>query len=214
MNFRFWFFIAGALMFLATSTSRASDPATVTQIRKFTSQDGDVSFLPGAWVSVWNNKDYKYYRYDGSKFVEMTALPALLQGWEVYSGDADYFDQLAKRDFDPAISHALPSLGKVKKVIEISKRGYNLTLVCYTLKATDPDASPNVTDIYLAIFVNGDSASGPTYKLLKTEKLESDAFYGQMSSQKINSFGNFLILYWGQPTADSSLDGLDIYKIE
>lgn len=187
----------------------------VVLVQHFSALNGTVDFLPGAWVSVFEDGKSTYYRYDGGKYIKADKLPDVVKGWKAYSGDADYLDQIARADFDPDISHALPKLSKVKKVIEISHAGHGLTYVCYSLPTTDSDAlRPDATDIYLAVFASPETSSRPTYKVLKTLKLESEVSYGQMSIQKVGGVGSFLVFYWGQPTGDSSVDGLDVYRID
>jgi len=189
---------------------------TITLLKSFSSQNGTVSFLPGAWVSVWEDRKSTYYRYDGKEFIKTDKLPDNLKDWDADSSSVDYLDQISIKSYDPGIDRFLPKLSKVKKVIETSLRskdGGDLVFVCYTLKNTDPYAELNPQDIYLSVLTVARDASNPTYTMLKTEKLESEASYGELNVQQIGKLGTFLVLYWGSSSADSSFDSVDIYKI-
>jgi len=67
---------------------------TITLLKSFSSQNGTVSFLPGAWVSVWEDRKSTYYRYDGKEFIKTDKLPDNLKDWDADSSSVDYLDQI------------------------------------------------------------------------------------------------------------------------
>ena len=191
---------------------------SATLVGRFTGLNGTIDFLPGAWVSAWENGHSKYYKFQGGRFVRSPKLPKLLQGWESFSWDdgVDFSDQIARSDYDPRINEFLPKKRKVKKVVEFSLRpnGHeDLVLVCFTLKSTDPSAPPDDTDIYTTALVMRPGTPESTYKRLWTRKMQADASYGDLSVQEIPDIGRFIVLYSGQAAGSGTNQGLNVYRL-
>lgn len=189
-----------------------------TLLRRFTTLNGTIYFLPGAWVNIWENGRSIYYKYQGGRFVKSPELPKLLRNWESFSWDdgVDFSNQIIRSQYDPSINKFLPKEKKVKKLIEFSLTPHgheDLVLVCFTLKDEDPSASQNDTDIYMTGLLRSQGTSSPTYKELWTRTMETDASYGNFSVQKVPGNGRFLVLYWGQAAGSGAIQGLDIYQI-
>lgn len=207
-----------ALLLVLQFTCAAAAP-DITVIKKFSALNGEAYFLPGAWIYVWEKKS-TYYQFKDGRFVEAKELPDTLKGFKPFSsGQIDFLNQIARADFDPSITAFLPKEARVKRVIELPldlKQKKYLVLACFTAKTSESyPMHPDDTDLYLSAMTHvstGDIRT-ETYQTLWSKKLVSEASYGDLSVQKVGALGQFLVLYWGQPTGDSSLFGLDVYRI-
>lgn len=188
-------------------------------IHKFSSLNGTVYFLPGAWVSVSEGAHLVYYRYHGGKFVPASNLPQLLRGWKSFdwADGLDSGSQMSSANYPPALNEFLPPATKVKKA-EVFPRGSasteRLLLVCFTRKTAEeyPMASNDV-DIYVAGFLSSKDSDQPVYTFLWIHKMESDVTYGNFSVQQIPGLGAFALLYWGSYGGSGGLDGLNVYQV-
>lgn len=204
----------------------------IRQVKRFTTVNGTIDFLPGAWVNVWESGHSKYYRYEREQFVQSPNLPLLLRGWESFDwGSVDNLDQLAIQDYDPGIHRYLPARGRVKQVEQIlvggsrnGARSSYLYLVCFTLKTADKYAvSADDTDIFITAVKETDSGGTPagkgmaykktTYAKLWTRKVKTDAAYGQFTVQDIPKVGRFALLYWESSGGSGTDQGLDVFRV-
>lgn len=190
---------------------------SITLLKRFTTLNGTIDFLPGAWVNVWENGQSQYYKYADGQFVRSPELPKLLRKWVSFDwGNVDVLDQVAIQGYDQSINRFLPKGRKVKKVIEFSlhpQGSKDLVLVCFTLQSTDPDAFRGDTDIYMTALLETEGTSGSAYKRLWTRKMETDASYGEFTVQEVPAVGRFLVLYWWQGAGSGTNQGLDVYRI-
>lgn len=206
------------LALIAVVSQQQLHAQSANLIRQFTTLNGTIDFLPGAWVSVWEDGHSTYYEFKGGRFVEAEKLPALIRGWEDFGWDdeVDSSDQIARADYDPDINEFLPKQKKVKKVIRLSLPPHgskDLVLVCFTLPAADPLASSGDTDIYITALLLKQQASGSTYEKFWTLEMEAGASYGEMKVQDIPSLGRFIVLYWGYATGSGTNQGLNVYRL-
>jgi hypothetical protein len=207
-----------ALAFTVVLCTPRAWAQSATLVGRFTTLNGTIDFLPGAWVSTWENGRATYYKFQGGRFVRSPQLPEPLHGWESFSWDdgVDFSDQIARSDYDPRISEFLPKERKVKKVIEFNLRSNtheDLVLICFTLNPADPSAPPGDTDIYTTALAMTPGTSGSTYKKLWTCEMEADVSYGDLSVQKVPGIGRFIVLYWGQAAGSGTNQGLNVYRL-
>lgn len=189
---------------------------SVSLIRRFSTINGTVDFLPGAWVNVWENGRSTYYRFQDGRFVQAPRLPDLIRRWRSFGwGSVDFLNQIAIQNYDPGIDQLLPKQKRVKKVEEtpLPAHGEDLVLACYTQETTEQFAEPGDTDIYLSALLGKKGSSGTTYKLLWTRKIETDASYGDLELQEIPGLGRFVVLYWGDMGGSGGQDALDVYRL-
>jgi len=213
-KFHVLYLAAVVLLMFAFSTRLSAQ--NVTLLARFSTVNGTVEFLPGAWVNVWNNGRSKYYKYEDGKFAHASELPKILRKWKSFSWrSVDYLDQIARQDYDTDINEFLPKHRRVKKVVNIPlrSRGQELVLVCFTLKSTSQFALPGGTDIYMTVLLAREGASTSTYTKLWTRKMETDASYGEFTFQEVPNVGRFLLLYWADMGGSGGQDALDVYRI-
>lgn len=212
----FWIFCAAALTLVGMLSPPSARAQTLRLVARFSTFNGTVYFLPGAWVSTQQNDQSTYYRYEAGKFVRATALPKILRGWKSFSwGSVDFLNQISIQNYDPGIDQFLPKQKRVKKVEEmpLRARGKDLVLVCFTEKTSERFAEPGDTDIYLSALTGKEGESGTTYKLLWTRKVETDASYGNFELQEIPRRARFAVLYWADMGGSGGEDALNVYRV-
>lgn len=211
---------AVGLAFMIAMLPPALPAQSVSLVKRFSTSNGTIDFLPGAWVSTWEEGHSKYYKFREGQFVRMPALPSLLDGWQSFDwGSVDTLDQIAMQGYDPEIDKFLPPHKKVKQVEDFSPGpdgNHRLVMVCYTLKTTDKYAiSPDDTDIYLTVIsATREKADAPVkLRLLWTRRIETNAAYGGFTVERVAGAGWFALLYWGASGGSGSDQGLDVYRV-
>jgi hypothetical protein len=190
----------------------------ITLVKQFNSLGGTVDFLPGAWVSVWEGGKSTYYKYESGQYVKSDAIPLMLKDWESMSwGDFPFAQLGSVQRHDSKIDAYIPKQATVNQVISIQRKedaSQDLVLVCYTLAEEKPEDEMYPDDVYITALTATTEKLSTKYKLLWTKKLEAEVNFGYIQVQLIPSFGRFLIFYWGQPTGDSFVAGMNVYRLE
>jgi len=199
------------VLFLAS----IGEAQTVEYVREFLSQTG-VQFLPGGYVVGDDEPDVGPYVFQGSKFVRFKGeLPALAKDWNAYDGDADYQDQINKKEYLPDNSaDLLPRWARVKKFLEFDVPGTtsSLLLICYTRELRIEGS--NTQDIYLTSALNTNPRDlRSRYRKLRTRKLSSQTNYGDLQHQVVPGAGAFLLLYTVGVGGDALNFNLNVYRI-
>lgn len=204
-----------AAMCLPVGPLFAQATPRLTRMKTFSTLNGTVDFLPGAWVRVRQDSRSTYYALRGSKFLPAKP-PALIREWQSFDWQSvDFLNQIAIQNYDPDLNHFLPNHKRVKKVVEISLAAHHetLVLICYTEKATEQFSETDDTDIYVTAVLRKSENSHTAYKLLWTRKIEADASYGDFALQTIPYLGHFVVLYWASMGGSGGQDVLNIYRL-
>lgn len=206
------------ILISAVALSSGANADNLTLVKHFSSLGGTIDFLPGAWVRVSDDKKPTYYKYEGGTYVESHELPDLIKDWRSMDwADFPFADLGSVRQSRFLINAFVPKQSKINKIIGInrkSKVGQNLVLVCYTLKEEKPDDEMYPDDIYLTALAGPADKLPSAYTQLWTKKLEAAVDFGYMQVQNIQPYGRFLVLFWGQPTGDSFVAGMDVYRLD
>lgn len=207
-------FLAAALITVAPLYPQVAPQ--LASIKQFSTLNGTIDFLPGAWVRVRQDNSSTYYAFREDRFIPANP-PALIRQWQSFDWQTvDFLNQIAIQNYDPDLDKFLPVDKYVKKVVEIqlSTRNSALVLVCFTTKTTERFARPGDTDIYLTGVLSKKTNSHTTYKLLWTRKVEAGASYGKFVSQNIPNLGRFIALYWASVGGSGGVDGLNLYRVK
>jgi hypothetical protein len=212
-----WIFCAAALSLAGLLSPPSVRAQNLSLVARFSAFNGTVYFLPGAWVSIQQDDQSTYYRYEKGKFVRTTALPEMLRSWKSFdwADDLDSGDQVTF-NYDPELDKFLPRDARVKKVEQIAlgaRGGKELYLICFTQKTTAQTPRPSDTDIYVAAVLGSNATSEPRFTKLWIRKLETDAFYGEFTVQNIPNLGQFILLYWGDLGGSGGQDAMNVYRI-
>lgn len=207
-----------ALVAIAALLPASAEALDIHLVREFGAFDGSVDFLPGAWVSVWEDGKTKYYKYQNDLYTEANPPPNIRAGWTPFGGDYESADKIALTNYDPSINAYLPTQKKVKLVktlITDSKKNTVLTLVCFTTDTTDPDAMRlSDVDIYVTALSGKKINSGLAYTKLWTKKIQSAVRYGEVSIQNPGELGRILIVYSESLGGSGYTSVMDVYKVD
>lgn len=191
-------------------------------VKQFYAVNGNVQFLPGAYVIVTEYGDVhfqqdappvvdkaekKRYKWEGAQFVAVKGpLAPELENWVSFDS-VDFLNQIDLKDFDPDLEAFLPRSRKVKKVLSISFAGKKqlLELICY-LKGRN-------------LFLTGVIDTDP-YKIrpgkfqkLWTQMVKSDADYGDFQVQDVPTAGKFALLYTAATNGHAVNIDLDVFQL-
>lgn len=208
--------LLAAVLIMAAPLYAQVTPQLV-RIKQFSTLNGVIDFLPGAWVSVLReDNSLTYYAFRGGQFLPADP-PDLIRHWQAFDWrTVDYLNQIAIYNYDPYLNQFLPGDKHVKNVVDIPLPMHDgeLVLVCFTTKTAAQFALPGDTDIYLTGILSKAHGSHTTYKLLWTRKVETDASYGDFVSQNVPKLGRFMVLYWASGHGSGVVDALDIYRLK
>jgi hypothetical protein len=193
------------------------EQALPKKIANFSVLNGDAQLLPGGIVVVTEDDRQRKYSYQREKFVRTSIdISPNLRGWKSFDWEGvDYLNQIDKADFDPAITHLLPTGSKVKKALDApsGERGRQLVVVCYSLPTTEEHPGITKQDLFIAGLGKTETIPNDLFTVKWSLKLETAYAYGYFTLERIPGVGLFAVLYSAGTGGSGVTRDLDIYLI-